>query len=112
MAFTQVAHIAPNYRDFNGYWIKPYNIGTTTPKPMALNSDGTNQVAKLELNADGFIVSSGDALVIPYVSGLFDMWMFPTEAEADANNTTNATRIANSLTIRIPLLLRKRFLHP
>lgn len=95
MAFLQVAHIAPNYRDFNGYWIKSYRVGTTTPKPMALESNGDTQVAKLEINADGFLISSGNALVIPYIDGFYDMFMFPTEAEADANDTINAIRIAN-----------------
>lgn len=95
MAFLPIAHVAINYRDFPNNWIKAYKVGTTTPKPMALKSDGTNQVAKLEVNIDGFLVSSGNALVIPYISGLFDMFLFPTEAEADANNTTNAIRIAD-----------------
>jgi len=95
MAFLPIAHVAINYRDYPSNWIKAYEVGTTTPKPMALMSDGTSQVAKLEVNADGFLVSSGDALVIPYISGLFDMYLFPTEAEADANETINAIRIAD-----------------
>jgi hypothetical protein len=65
---------------------------------MALDSGGVTQVAKLQLNADGFLVSAGDALVIPYIDGSYDMWMFPNEAEADANNTTNAHRIADDIT--------------
>ena len=95
MAFLPIAHVAINYSEYDGWWIKAYEVGTTTPKSMALKSDGTSQVAKLELNVDGFVVTSGAALVIPYVSGLFDMWMFPTEAEADANDTINALRIAD-----------------
>lgn len=95
MAFLPIAHVAVNYRDYGGSWIKAYRVNTTTPKVMALKSDGTNQVAKLELNVDGFIVTSGDALVIPYIDGIYDLYMFPTEAEADANDTINALRIAD-----------------
>ena len=104
MAFSLIAFIAPNYRDNKNEWLKAYEPGTTTPKAMALDSGGVTQVAKLQLNADGFLVSAGDALVIPYIDGSYDLWLFPTEAEADANNTTNAIRLAddiNSLNVSI-----------
>jgi len=98
MAFSPIAFIAPNFRDFSTYWVKPYIPGTTTPKPFALESDGGTQVAKLEINADGFLKSAGGALVIPYIDGSYDMWMFPSEAEADSNDTSNALRIADDIT--------------
>lgn len=98
MAFAAIAFIAPNYRDNKNEWLKAYEPGTTTPKAMALDSGGVTQVAKLQLNADGFLVSAGDALVIPYIDGAYDAYLFPTEAEADANNTTNAERIADNIT--------------
>ena len=98
MVFSAVAFIAPNYRDFKTYWLKAYDPGTTTPKVMALDTTGAVQVAKLQLNADGFIVSAGQALVIPHINGTYDLWLFPTEAEADANDTSNATRVADDIT--------------
>ena len=98
MAFSPVAFIAPNYRDFKNEWLKAYSPGTTTPKPMALESNGGTQVTKLQLNADGFIVSAGAALVIPYIDGAYDLWLFPTAAEADANDTSNAIRVADNIT--------------
>lgn len=98
MAFSLTAFIAPNYRDFNGYWLKAYYQGTTTPKVMALDSSGSVTVAKLQLNADGFISSAGGALVIPYIDGAYDAWLFPTEAEADANDTVNAEQVADNIT--------------
>ena len=97
MAYAPIAFTAPNYRDNANEWIKAYEPGTTTPKVMALESNGGTQVAKLQLNADGFIVSAGAALVIPYMSGAYDLWLFPTEAEADANNTANAIRLADNI---------------
>lgn len=97
MAFSLIAFISPNYRDNKNEWLKAYEPGTTTPKAMALDSGGVTQVAKLQLNADGFLVSAGDALVIPYIDGSYDLWLFPTDAEADANNTTNAIRLADDI---------------
>jgi hypothetical protein len=97
MAFSAVAFIAPNYRDFKNYWLKAYNPGTTTPKVMALDNNGTVQVAKLQLNANGFIVSAGQALVVPYIDGPYDLWLFPTSTEADANNTSSAKRVADNI---------------
>ena len=97
MALSPIAFIAPNYRDFKTYWLKVYEPGTTTPKTMALDSAGVVTVAKLELNADGFLESAGGALVIPYIDGAYDAWLFPTEAEADANDTVNAEQVADDI---------------
>jgi len=97
MAFSPIAFVSPNYRDFKTHWVKPYIPGGTTPKVFALESDGGTQVAKLEINADGFLISAGEALVIPYIDGAYDLWMFPSEAEADANDTSNALRIADDI---------------
>jgi len=97
MALSPIAFIAPNYRDFKTYWLKAYSPGTTTPKTMALDSAGVVTVAKMELNKDGFLESAGGALVIPYIDGFYDAWLFPTEAEADANDTINAERVADNI---------------
>lgn len=97
MTYTPIAFISPNYRDYKNYWLKAYEPGTTAPKSMSLDSGGVTLVAKLQLNADGFLVSAGNALVIPYIDGAYDLWLFPTEAEADANNTVNAERLADDI---------------
>ena len=99
MALSPIAFIAPNYRDFKTWWLKAYETGTTTPLigGMALDSEGATTVAKLQLNADGFIIASGGALVIPYIDGAYDLWLFPTESEADNNDTSSALRLADDL---------------
>ena len=71
MAYFAIAFIAPNYRDYSNQWLKAYEPGTTTPKAMALDSAAAVTVAKLQLNADGFLKSAGDALVIPYIEGAY-----------------------------------------
>ena len=97
MAYFAIAFIAPNYRDYKNQWLKAYEPGTTTPKSMALDSAAAVTVAKLQLNADGFLKSAGDALVIPYIDGAYDLWLFPTSAEADANDTSSAVRVADDI---------------
>lgn len=96
MSFSTIAYIAPNYRDYKNWWLKAYEPGTTTPKEMATDSTFTVLIAKAEINKDGFIVSAGGTLIIPYIDDYYDLWLFPTEAEADANDTVNAERVADN----------------
>lgn len=98
MAYSPIAFTAPNYRDYNNDWLKAYEPGTTTPKVMALEANGGTPVAMLQLNADGFIVSAGNALVMPYIDGSYDLWLFPTSTAAAANDTSNAVRLADNIT--------------
>ena len=98
MAFAAIAFTIPQYENFPNYWMKPFEQGTTTPKVMALDAVAAVTVAKLELNSSGFPVTTGSALVIPYIDGAYDLWLFPTEALADANDTTNAIQLADNIT--------------
>lgn len=95
-SFAPIALTIPNYRDFKNYWLKAFTPGTTTPLPggMATDKTGGTTVAKFELDKDGFPKTSGGALITPYIKGAYDLWAFPTEAEADANDTGNALRFA------------------
>lgn len=98
MSFSPISFIASNYRDYKNNWLKAYEPGTTTPKSMATDSTLNVLIAKAELNKDGFIVSASQALIIPYIDGAYDLWLFPTEPEADANDTSNALRVADNIT--------------
>ena len=98
MSYAPIAFVSPNFRDYKDWWIKPYEPGTTTPKYMATDSTLVTLIAKAELNKDGFIKSAGSALIVPYIDGAYDLWLFPTEAEADANDTVNALRLADNIT--------------
>lgn len=97
MALSSVAFIAPNYRDYFNWWLKAYIPGTTTPQTIYLDKDGVESAAKVQLNADGFFVSSGDALVIPYIENEYDLYLFPTAEDADNNDTSNAIRVADDI---------------
>jgi len=97
MAFSPIAFTAANYRDYKDYWIKPYTPGTTTPKTMATDSTLSTFIAKAKINQDGFIETTSEVLIIPFIEAAYDLWMFPTEAEADANDTSNAIKLADDI---------------
>lgn len=103
MAFAPVADIAPQYEDFPNYWLKFFEQGTVVPKSMATSEDGSTLLAKAEVSGGGgvnppigFFQTTGGDILIPYVSGTYDAWLFPTEADADANDTSNAEQIADN----------------
>ena len=98
MSYSPLAFTAPNYRDYKNNWIKPYEPGTPTPKSMATDSTLSTFIAKAEINVNGFIISAGGAIITPYIDGSYDLWMFPTEIDADNNDTSNAIRLADNIT--------------
>ena len=98
MAYSPIAFTAANYRDYKFNWLKAYEPGTTTPKVMATDSTLGTLIAKAEINIDGFIISAGGALITPYIDGSYDLYVFPTGAEADANDTSSALRLADNIT--------------
>ena len=97
MSLSPVAFIAPNYRDYKGYWIKFYEPRTTTPKPIYTNSNATDSAVKLQLNSDGFIIAAGDVIITPYIDGAYDAYLFIDADSADNNETGNAVRVANDI---------------
>ena len=98
MAYSPIAFTAVNYRDYKFNWLKAYEPGTTTPKAMGTDSTLGALISKAQVNIDGFFVSAGGTLITPYVDGTYDLWLFPTEAEAEANDTSSALRLADAVT--------------
>jgi len=102
MALAPVQLISDFMEDYPNYWLKFYEQGTTTPLAMAIDSSGSPTVAKAEISAGptpplGLIKTAGNATFIPYLEEAYDAFLFPTEAEADANDTVNAIQIANDV---------------
>lgn len=100
MAFAPIAFTIPEYDRnlYKNWWLKAYVEGTVIPKVMAADATGITTASRFELNTQGFPITSGSALVIPHVDGAYDLWLFPTAAEADANDTTNALQFADNIT--------------
>ena len=97
MAFSSTSYLAPQFQSYKFNWIKFYDTGTTTPKSIATDSTGGTLIAKAEVNSQGFFETAGGTVFIPFVDGFYDAYLFPTEAEADANDTSNAIKVADNI---------------
>jgi hypothetical protein len=97
MAFNAVADISPQYEDYPNWWLKAYQQGTVTPLAIATDATGATQLAKVELNSDGWPITNVGSMFIPFIDGDYDLWLFPTAAEADANDTSSALQVADDL---------------
>ena len=94
MAYAPIAAIIPQYDEQTGWFLKFYQPNTTTPIAMATDSEGGTLLAKCQLDNDGFPTTDGTQLFIPHMSTSYDAYLFPSAALADANDTTNAKRVA------------------
>jgi hypothetical protein len=99
MAYAPIALVLPQYDDLSlaNWWLKAYEQGTTTPLAMATDATGGTTAAKFQVDSEGFFITAGNARLIPFIDGQYDLWLFPTAAEADANDTTNAIQFADNL---------------
>lgn len=102
MALAPIQLISDFMEDYPNHWLKLYEQGTTTPLAMAIDSTGSPTVAKAEISAGptpplGLIKTAGNVTFIPYVTESYDAYLFPTEAEADANDTVNAIQLADNV---------------
>ena len=102
MALAPISQISNPFESYPSYWLKGYAQGTTTPILMSTDSSGLTTVAKAEISAGGivpigFIKTAGNVIFIPYFDEAYDLWLFPTEAEADANDTSNAIQVADDM---------------
>lgn len=106
MALAPISQISTPFEDFPGQFLKGFAQGTTNPIVMATDSGGLTTVAKAEISSGGvvpigFIKTAGDAIFIPYFSVAYDLWIFPTAAEADANDTDNAVQVADDMSFLV-----------
>ena len=102
MALAPVQLISDFMEGYPNWWLKFYAQGTTTPLAMAINSTGSPTVDKAEISLGptpplGLIKTAGNVTFIPYLDQAYDAYLFPTEAEADANDTTNAIQLADDV---------------
>jgi hypothetical protein len=103
MSYAPIQLISVPIENYDGWWLKFYAQGTTTPLSMATDSTGGTLIVKAEISSGGtvpagFLKTSGNALLNPHMNAAYDAWLFPTAAEADANDTTNAIQLADNIT--------------
>ena len=96
-AYAPVSNIISQYDEQDGWFLKFYKPSTTTPISMSIDSTGNTLLAKCELDVDGFPTTDGTQLFIPFLDQNYDAYLFPTAAEADANDTINAKRVAQNI---------------
>lgn len=73
-----------------GYYIKFYAAGTTNPINMALDQTGATQIAKCQINTEGYAVNESGGVFIPYINQDYKIALYPNAADADANTIANA----------------------
>ena len=98
MSYQPVSGIVPQYSTddnelANGYYLKFYEANTTTPLSMATDSSGATLLVKCKLSSAGFPISNpldNSTVFIPHVNANYRLVIYPTEADANANNTASA----------------------
>ena len=96
-AYAPIAGLSPQYEDQSGWWLKFYSPTTSTPIVISIDSTGTTTIDKSQLDIDGFPTTDGTTIIIPFLGERYHGYLFPTAAEANANNTANAFRVANNI---------------
>ena len=108
MSLAPISQISNPFEDYPGYFLKGYEQGTVNPLVMSIDNTGITTVAKAEISSGGvapigFIKTAGNVIFIPYFDEAYDLWLFPTAAEADANDTSNAVLVADNMSFLVDL---------
>ena len=98
MSYQPVSGIVPQYSTddnelANGYYLKFYQANTTTPLSMSTDSSGATLLVKCKLSSAGFPISNpldNSTVFIPHVNANYRLVIYPTEEDANANNTASA----------------------
>ncbi len=77
----------------DGYYIKFYRAGTTTPLSMATDATGGTTLDKCALNSRGEPISNDadpTTVFVPHLNRKYKYFLYPTATDADNNTTANA----------------------
>tara|TARA_R110002050_G_scaffold124575_3_gene243776 strand:+ start:12708 stop:14777 length:2070 start_codon:yes stop_codon:yes gene_type:complete len=95
---ASIAYANLQYEDKAGWYLKAYVSGQTTAKIMYSDKEQSQGFSKIQLDSEGFPASSGGSRFIPFINGYFDLYLIPTEEEADEDILDNAIRLAQNIT--------------
>ena len=92
---ASISYLANQYTKYIGFYLKAYIAGSDPKIPTTIyyNNVEKGGAAKLKINDIGFFISAGNAKVIPHLTGFYDLFLFPSEKEADENDFTNSRLI-------------------
>lgn len=95
---SPIQYILTQYKSKAGWFIKAYEPSTNTPKPIYFEAQELTSADKVIVNANGFPENPNTLEAdILYVADSFDLYLFEVESEADANDFTNAIKIADNV---------------
>ena len=82
----------------NGYVLKFYQIGTTTPLTVSSSNTGTPTTTDFLLDTEGYTTLSA-VRVIPHVQTGYKLICYLNQTDADANDTGSAVWTIDSITL-------------
>lgn len=92
MSKISISNQKIQYENYGNYYLKAYVVDTNNAKIIYSSDEDVTGFDKVLLDVEGFTP------FIPHISGRFDLWLFPSEDEADENITTNALKLASNVT--------------
>lgn len=96
---SPINYIINQYNAKVGWFLKAYEPNTTTEKLISFDPQDLITLDKVEVASDGFFKHpvTGKNTIL-YNSGYFDLYLIPTESEADSDDLTNAIKLADNVT--------------
>ena len=80
----------------NGYVVKFYDAGTTTPQAVATDDTGGTTATNFLINSEGYITHSGSE-IIPHTQSDYKIVLYLNQADADADDTGSAVYIIDNV---------------
>ena len=100
MAWNKISGTVPQFTSSgdqaNGYVIKFYEPGTTTPLAVATDDTGGTTATNFLLNTQGYATSSGNE-IIPHVDQDYKLVLYLNQADADADATGSAVYVVDNI---------------
>ena len=87
----------------DGYYLKFYASGTSTPVFAAANTTATDENGleqlfdKIKLNANGYPINASGGVIVPHLDVAYKIVLYKTAADANANLTSSADWIVDGL---------------
>lgn len=102
MAWTPISGLPIQYFTSNGvfangYYLKFYQDGTTTPTNMASASDGSGLLAKCQINSSGYAINGSSAVFIPHIDQDYKAVLYKNATDADNDTTGNADWVVDNI---------------
>lgn len=82
----------------NGYVLKFYEVGTTTPLTVSSSNTGTPTTTDFLLDTEGYTTLSA-VKVIPHVQTAYKLIMYLNQTDADADDTGSAVWTVDNITV-------------